>query len=101
MNVEQAREKLDTIGSDWLALAVRKLGGPDKAVHQIGISRGTLDRWLEDGLALAPFGKVARISELANMPLERLKRRLGPFPQVEWTQAYRVIESARTRALAA
>jgi hypothetical protein len=101
MKVEQARKNLDTMGYDWLALAVRRLGGPDQAVHQIGISRSTLEKWLEDGLTTAPFGKVVRISELAHVSLECLKRRLGAFPQVEWMEAYRVIERARTRAVVA
>ncbi len=66
---------------DWLGYAVEKLGGPGKAAAQIGISRQTLYTWLEEGLGSAPFRKVVKISELADVPLDYLQRRLGPYDE--------------------
>lgn len=64
---------------DWLAYAVEKLGGPTKAAQAIGISRNTLYSYLAEGLGSAPFRRVVLISELADVPLEYLRRRLGPY----------------------
>ena len=63
---------------DWLGYAIEKLGGPSKAAGQIGVSRQTIYVWLETGLAVSPFGKVVRIAQLADVPLEYLSRRMGP-----------------------
>lgn len=67
---------------DWLGYAVEKMGGPSKAASKIGISRQTLYTWLEEGLGSAPFRKIVAISEVADVPLDYLKRRLGPFEEV-------------------
>ena len=63
---------------DWLGYAIGRLGGPRKAAVAIGAPYTAIYEWLEFGLAQAKFIHVVKISELANVPLQFLVRRMGP-----------------------
>jgi hypothetical protein len=99
MNVEQARKTLTDIGLDWLALAVNRMGGIKLAARRLGVSDRTVAGWLEHGLASARFDQVVQLRQLADVPLEALARRLGPFPfAAELEGCARVIEEAESRS---
>ena len=64
---------------DWLAIAIGNLGGPAAAARALGVSRQTVYGWVDDGLAKASFEKVVMLSVKADVPLEYLAKRLGPW----------------------
>ena len=68
---------------DWLGYAIGKLGGPTEAAAKLGITRQTIYTYLGEGLADAPFRDVISISNLADVPMQFLARRMGPYEESE------------------
>jgi DNA-binding transcriptional regulator YdaS (Cro superfamily) len=66
---------------DWLALAISRIGGEKGAARRFGVPQATVARWLEHGIADAPFAAVVLLSTLGDVLLEHLARRLGPYSQ--------------------
>jgi hypothetical protein len=75
--VDEARMKR----IDWLAVAIGNLGGPGPATRVLGLSRQTVYTWLNEGLGKTAFEHVVALSNAADVPLEYLARRLGPWAE--------------------
>ena len=91
MTPEQAKEKLDQIGMDWLAFAVAKMGGIDEAARKLKVSGTTIVEWLEHGLAGIRFDKIVELARISEVSLLQLELRLGSFPRAEAQEAYNVL----------
>lgn len=66
---------------DWLAVAVGNLGGIGPASRVLGFSRQTIYTWLEEGLGGVSFDKVTKLSQMGDVPLEYLSRRLSVWKE--------------------
>ena len=75
---QRARFELERL--DWLAVAIHNVGGISKAAKQLGVSQMLLCSWLENGLSRVKFESVVKLSELGDVPLEFLARRLRKHP---------------------
>jgi len=64
---------------DWLAVAIGNLRGITPAAKALKVSQKTIYAWLDEGLAGLPFAKVIEISEVGDVPLSYLAKRLGPW----------------------
>lgn len=68
-------------GTDWLAVAIGNMGGIGQAARKMGVSRQTIYNWLEQGLGTIEFEKVVRLAKQADVPLDYIARRLGPWKE--------------------
>jgi hypothetical protein len=69
-------EQLNNV--DWLAVAIGRMGGPQAAAEELGVTRQTVYSWLAQGLGTLPFNRVIEIAEKSRSTLEVLKQRTGP-----------------------
>lgn len=59
-------------------VALGALGGPTRAALLIGVSKGTLLRWLNHGLKGARPGPLIRLAELSGIALAQIQRWRAP-----------------------
>jgi hypothetical protein len=62
-----------------LAVAIGNLRGITPAAKALKVSQKTIYAWLDEGLAGVPFSKVIEISEVGDVPLDYLAKRLAPW----------------------
>jgi hypothetical protein len=64
---------------DYLAVAINNIGSIDAAARIAGVSRMSIYKWLDDGLADAPLRSVIALAKKGDVPIYDLMRRIGPF----------------------
>ena len=77
MQVEKNRDVV-SYEVDWLAVAIAQIGSIAKTAAAIGVSRDTVSRWLNKGLADARLRDVLLLADKGRVDFSLLLKRTGP-----------------------
>lgn len=61
-----------SFSTNYVRIAVDRLGGPTKAAHQMGVSNATIHNWINKQ-AISDIDKARRLGDLVDLTAEQLR----------------------------